>query len=91
MYLVVFVCFHFLVVKQTGEYISEPLWLYNYLNKVPYFINKDYVPMEEEDWIYYECLWCGIIDEMDEEAGIVISTNIDEVFLCSSCRVIFSC
>ena len=64
--------------------------MYKILKKKPYFINDNYVPVKEEDWPYYECLWCGIIDEMDEEAGIVISTNIDEVFLCSSCRVIFS-
>ena len=31
--------------------------------------------MEEEDWPYYECERCGLIDEMDEEAGIVISTK----------------
>ena len=72
--------------------------LISLVKRKPYFISNDYVPGEAEDWPYYECIWCNIIDEMDpgnedkggDDAGIVISTNIDEVFLCSRCRVIFS-
>ena len=78
--------------------IAAPI-RYKILKKKPYFINDNYVPSEPEDWPYYECIWCNIIDEMDpgnedkggDDAGIVISTNIDEVFLCSKCRLVFSC
>jgi hypothetical protein len=66
------------------------IMVYKILKKKPYFINNDYVPSKEEDWPYYECLWCGIIDEMDEDSGIVIPINIGEIFLCSKCRLIFA-
>lgn len=68
------------------------------LDQKPYFISNNPIVVEEEDWPYYECIWCNIIDEMDpgnedkggDDAGIVIPTNLDEVFLCSRCRFIFS-